>query len=50
MAVLAGGFIYWTSALLIGIAIAFWPARVASGQPERLGACPGRRRAAGEGR
>jgi hypothetical protein len=29
MAILAGGFIWWTLALLIWIAIAFWPARVA---------------------
>jgi hypothetical protein len=29
MATLAGGFIWWTLALLIWIAIAFWPARVA---------------------
>jgi hypothetical protein len=29
MALLAGGFIWWTLALLIWIAIAFWPARVA---------------------
>ncbi len=29
MAVLVGGFIWWTLALLIWIAIAFWPARVA---------------------
>ena len=30
MEVLAGGFIWWTLALLIWIAIAFWPARVAA--------------------
>ncbi len=30
MAVLAGGFLWWTLALIIWIAIAFWPARVAS--------------------
>jgi hypothetical protein len=29
MAILAGGIIWWTLALLIWIAIAFWPARVA---------------------
>ncbi len=29
MTILAGGFIWWTLALLIWIAIAFWPARVA---------------------
>ena len=29
MAILAGGLIWWTLALLIWIAIAFWPARVA---------------------
>lgn len=29
MAILAGGFIWWTLALLIWIAIASWPARVA---------------------
>ncbi len=27
--VLAGGFLWWTLALIIWIAIAFWPARVA---------------------
>ena len=30
MAVLAGGFLWWTLALIIWIAIAFWPARVAA--------------------
>jgi hypothetical protein len=30
MAVLAGGFLWWTLALLIWILIAFWPARVAA--------------------
>ncbi len=30
MVVLAGGFLWWTLALLIWIAIAFWPARVAA--------------------
>ena len=30
MAILAGGIIWWTLALLIWIAIAFWPARVAA--------------------
>jgi hypothetical protein len=29
MALLAGGFLWWTLGLLIWIAIAFWPARVA---------------------
>ena len=29
MTILAGGFIWWMLALLIWIAIAFWPARVA---------------------
>ena len=28
--VLAGGFLWWTLALIIWIAIAFWPARVAA--------------------
>lgn len=32
-----GGFIYWTSALLIWIAISFWPARVASRKGHSLG-------------
>lgn len=30
MAIMAGGIIWWTLALLIWIAIAFWPARVAA--------------------
>ena len=30
MVVLAGGFLWWTLALLIWIAIALWPARVAA--------------------
>jgi hypothetical protein len=30
MALLAGGFLWWTLALIIWIAIAFWPARVAA--------------------
>jgi len=30
MTVLAGGFLWWTLALLIWILIAFWPARVAA--------------------
>jgi hypothetical protein len=30
MVVLAGGFLWWTLALIIWIAIAFWPARVAA--------------------
>ena len=30
MAVLAGGFLWWTMVLIIWIAIAFWPARVAA--------------------
>ena len=30
MAVLAGGFLWWTLVLIIWIAIAFWPARVAA--------------------
>ena len=29
MVLLAGGFLWWTLALIIWIAIAFWPARVA---------------------
>ena len=29
MALLLGGFLWWTLALIIWIAIAFWPARVA---------------------
>ena len=30
MAVLAGGFLWWTLAVIIWLAIAFWPARVAA--------------------
>ncbi len=30
MAVLAGGFLWWTLAVIIWVAIAFWPARVAA--------------------
>ena len=30
MALLAGGFLWWTLAVIIWIAIAFWPARVAA--------------------
>ena len=29
MTVLAGGFLWWTLALILWVAIAFWPARVA---------------------
>ena len=30
MAVLAGGFLWWTLLVIIWLAIAFWPARVAA--------------------